>query len=115
MMAANYDIVCDQGATFQRVFTWQDSTGVPVNISGYTARMQVRATVSSSTILLSFTTENGGLTLGDAAGTITATATAATTAGVAAGCYVYDLELINGATVYRLVQGQFTVDGEVTR
>lgn len=114
-MAAKYDIVCDQGATFSRVFTWQDSTGVPVNVTGYTARMQVRATIDAGATLLSFTTENGGITLGGAAGTITVTATAATTASVSAGCYVYDLELINGATVYRLVQGQFTVDGEVTR
>ncbi len=114
-MAGTHDIVCDQGATFSRVFTWQDSVGLPVNLTGYTARMQVRATIDAASTLLSFTTENGGITLGAAAGTITVTATAATTAAVSAGCYVYDLELINGATVYRLVQGQFTVDGEVTR
>lgn len=77
--------------------------------------MQVRDTITAASTLFSFTTENGGITLGGTAGTITVTATAATTAAVSAGCYVYDLELINGATVYRLVQGQFTVDGEVTR
>jgi hypothetical protein len=114
-MAGTHDIVCDQGATFSRVFTWEDSTGVPVNVAGYTARMQVRETVTAASTLLSFTTENGGITLGGTAGTITVTATATQTAAIAAGCYVYDLELINGATVYRLVQGQFTVDGEVTR
>jgi hypothetical protein len=36
-------------------------------------------------------------------------------AAVSAGDYVYDLELINGATVTRLVQGTFTVNAEVTR
>jgi hypothetical protein len=114
-MAGTHDIVCDQGATFTRVFTWEDSTGVPVNLTGYTARMQVRDTITAASTLFSFTTENGGISLGGTAGTITVTASATTTAAVAAGCYVYDLELISGATVYRLVQGQFTVDGEVTR
>lgn len=114
-MAGTHDIVCDQGATFSRVFTWQDSTGLPVNLTGYTARMQVRATIDSASILLSLTTENSGIALGGAAGTVTVTATATQTAAVAAGCYVYDIELVIGSTVVRLVQGQFTVDGEVTR
>ncbi len=87
-MAGTHDIVCDQGATFSRVFTWEDSTGVPVNLTGYTGRMQVRETVTAASTLLSFTTENGGMTLGSTAGTITVTATAATTAAVSAGCYV---------------------------
>ncbi len=114
-MAGTHDIVCDQGATFSRVFTWQDSTGLPVNLTGYTARMQVRATIDSASTLLSLTTENGGISLGGTAGTVTITASATQTAAVAAGCYVYDIELVIGSTVVRLVQGQFTVDGEVTR
>jgi hypothetical protein len=114
-MAGTHDIVCDQGSTFTRVFTWQDSTGVPINLSMYTGRMQVRATIDNASTLLSLTTENGGIALGGAAGTITVTATATQTAAVAAGCYVYDLEMVTGAVVTRLVQGQFTVDAEVTR
>jgi len=77
--------------------------------------MQVRATIDNASTLLSLTTENGGIALGGAAGTITVTATATQTAAVAAGCYVYDLEMVTGAVVTRLVQGQFTVDAEVTR
>ena len=114
-MAGTHDIVCDQGSTFTRVFTWQDSTGVPINLSMCTGRMQVRATIDNASTLLSLTTENGGIALGGAAGTITVTATATQTAAVAAGCYVYDLEMVTGAVVTRLVQGQFTVDGEVMR
>ena len=114
-MAGTHDIVCDQGATFSRVFTWEDSTANPIDLTLYTARMQVRATVESASTLLSLTTENGGITLGGIAGTITVTATATQTAAIAAGCYVYDLEMVTGAVVTRLVQGQFTVDAEVTR
>ena len=42
MAAGLYDITIEQGATFQMNLTWKDSTGSPVNITGYTARMQVR-------------------------------------------------------------------------
>lgn len=114
-MAGTHDFICDQGATFRRIITWQDSTGLPVNLTGYTARMQVRATIDSGSTLLSLTTENGGIDLGGTAGTVTLTATATQTAAVAAGCYVYDIELVINSTVVRLVQGQFTVDAEVTR
>lgn len=114
-MAGVHNFSCEQGATFSRVITFQGSDGVAVNLSGYTARMQVRADHESAVVLLSLTTENGGIALGGAAGTVTLTATATQTAALAAGEAVYDLELVNGATVIRLIQGCFVVDPEVTR
>lgn len=115
-MAAKYDIVMDQGATFSRAITWQDSQAVPVNLTGYTARMQVRDEVDSASAALSLTTENSRISLGGTAGTITLLVSATDTAAVAAGEYVYDLELVSGSgTVTRLIQGCFTVDAEVTR
>lgn len=124
---------CEQGATFSRVMTVYSgvtdaeiesakSGTVPasmaakkVNLTGYTARMQVRETASSASIILSLTTENGGITLGGSAGTVTITISATETAALTAGSYVYDLELISGSTVYRRIQGDFDVDAEVTR
>lgn len=114
-IAARYDMICDQGATFSRVITWEDSNGSPINLTAYTARMQVRPEASSSTTTLSLTTENGRITLGGSAGTITLTVAAADTAAVAAGPYVYDLELVSGGVVTRLTMGSFTVRAEVTR
>ena len=106
----------DQGATFSRAITWQDSQAVPVNLTGYTARMQVRDEVDSASAALSLTTENSRISLGGTAGTITLLVSATDTAAVAAGEYVYDLELVSGSgTVTRLIQGCFTVDAEVTR
>jgi len=115
MPAGNYDITCDQGATFSRVITWKNSNGTPIDLTNYTARLQVRANYPSSTVLLNLTTENGGITLGGALGTITLAATATTTAAIAADEYVYDLELITASTVTRLVEGSFIVTPEVTR
>ena len=40
---------------------------------------------------------------------------AVTTSATVPGQYVYDLELMSGATVYRLLEGLFFVTGEVTK
>lgn len=114
-MAGVHNLTCEQGATFQRVITYQGSDGVAVNLTGYTARMQVRTDHESATVLLSLTTENGGITLGGAAGTVTLLGTATQTAALEAGEHVYDLELVTGSVVTRLIQGCFVVDPEVTR
>jgi tRNA threonylcarbamoyladenosine modification (KEOPS) complex Pcc1 subunit len=115
MPAGGYDMVCEQGATFSRVFTWADENEVPVDLTGYTARMHVRTAVGTATTTIELTTANSRITLGGAAGTITLQLTATDTAALAAKRYVYDLELVSGATVTRLLQGAFTVSPEVTR
>lgn len=115
MTAAQHDILIEQGATFTLNLVWKDSDGNPINITGYTARMQVRRKHADTAVLLNFTTENGAITLGGAAGTIDVEALADITDGtVRAG--VYDLELENGSgVVTRLIEGKVTVTPEVTR
>ena len=115
MPAGQYDITCDQGATFSRVITWKNSNGTPIDLTNYTARMQVRSNYPSNTVILSLTTENSGIALGGVLGTITLAATATATGAIAADEYVYDLELITGSNVTRVVEGSFTVTPEVTR
>ena len=56
------------------------------------------------------------ISLGGAAGTITLTISATDTAALSAPQNgVYDLELVSGSTVTRLVQGTFLVTPEATR
>jgi hypothetical protein len=114
-MAGSFDISCDQGATFALAISWIDSDGTAVNLSAYTARMHVRPSVESATLTVALTTENGGIVLDAATGRIELRLTATQTAALAAGAYVYDLELVSGATVTRIIQGAFTVRAEVTR
>ena len=109
-----YDIVCPQGATFDRTFTYTVG-GTAVDLTGYTAGLQVRAGADAGTALITLSTGGSGLVLGGTAGTITATISAAVTGAVDAGSYAYDLELYQGSTVTRLLQGAFTVTGGVTR
>ena len=79
--------------------------------------MQMRETVESSTPFLTLTTENGGITLGGAAGTINILATAAATSAITATGGVYDLEIVaaDTVTVTRLLEGIVIISPEVTR
>lgn len=106
----------NQGATFRHKFTWQDGKKRPVDLTGYTARLQARETIESPTVIVNLTSENGGIVLGGTAGTVSLYLSAAATAAITAKKLVYDLELVapNG-DVTRLVGGAIAVSPEVTR
>lgn len=108
-----------QGATYSRVFTWKIGTllaSVPVDLTGCTARMQLREEVDSDAVLLELTTTNNRIALGGAAGTVTFALTAADTAALAFTRAVYDLEVVLAdGSVRRLMAGHVIVSPEVTR
>jgi hypothetical protein len=113
-MAGAYNFTIEQGATFNLLMTWRIDN-VPVNLTGYTARLQARIDVDETDTILSLTT-GAGITLGGAAGTITLDQTATQTALLPKGEYVYDLELqSSGGIVTRLLQGELNISAEVTR
>lgn len=116
MSAGLYTLTIEQGATLSLVLTYKDSSGNLVNLTGYTARMSLRSTFDAAAAILSLTTENSRISLGGAAGTITLTVSATDTAALTAPqSGVYDLELVSGSTVTRLIQGTFTVTPEATK
>jgi hypothetical protein len=116
MPAGIYNLTIEQGATFILPVTWKDANDNPINLTGYTARMQVRQYKDSTAALVTATTENNGIVLGGALGTITITITATATAALPAIIGFYDLELVSGAgTVSRLLQGTATISAEVTK
>jgi hypothetical protein len=117
MPAAQYDITIEQGATFKWSITWRDDGGLLTNLTGYTARMQVRPSVHDpNPPLLDLTTQNGAITLGGAAGTIVVVASATQTAAITNKKGVYDLELVDATGfVTRLLQGSVGFSHEVTR
>ena len=116
MSAGTYDFYIEQGATYQLVVTWKQPDGTPVDLTGYSARMQFRKTKTSTTVLFSGTTANGVISLGGAAGTVSITIPATSTDDFTFGCGVYDLELESaGGIVTRLIEGDVEVSKEVTR
>lgn len=116
MAAATYDFDIEQGATLLKPIVWKDSTGSPVNLTGYTAKMQVRQSVSSSDVLLEMSTVNGRISITPLTGTITLIFSATLTAAITWSRGKYDLELTsNDGTVTRLIEGQISVSKEITR
>jgi hypothetical protein len=115
MAATTYDILIEQGATYSQVISYKES-GVAINLTGYTARMQVRATLEAASTLVELTTANSRIALGGTAGTISLTISATDTAALTSGRGVYDLELVSGSgIVTRLLQGVATISRNVTR
>lgn len=74
MAAGQLNLGVRRGVNFSVVLTWRDETDVLVDLTGYTAEMDVRTTeADTGTQLLTLTTSNSRITLGGAAGTITLT------------------------------------------
>lgn len=117
MAAGKYDFIIEQGATFTRNVVWKDSSGVAVNLDGYTISGKIRRKPSDSSELVSFTctitnASNGAFTF-----SLTASQTASLPVkanGENLEC-VYDIEASTGATVYRLLNGVCTISAEVTK
>lgn len=87
----------------------------PVDLAGYTARMQIRASLAGD-VITELTTENNKIVLDNTAKTITFSLSATETAAFSFNSAVYSLELVSsGAQVTQLINGNLTLVKEVTR
>lgn len=120
-----YNLEMWQGATFTMTITVKDSTGNVQNLTGYTARMQMRSSYGAGTATESLTSSNGEITIiaaeGNLAFQLASTRTAAIPVDLNNGkppktVYVYDIELVDSnGVVSKLLYGDVNVFGEVTR
>ena len=117
MPAHKVPLKIEQGATFDQPYTWKaGAPAAPVDLTGCTARAQVRPEIDSDTVLMDLTTENGRIELGGVLGTIRLYIAAADTAAIAWESGVYDLEIeFAGGRVVRRMAGSVSVSPEVTR
>lgn len=109
------DLQIYKGATYNPIFNWQDFTGKNINITGYTAQLQMRTSVNSTKIIANLTDGNDGLILGGAAGTIQINMTPAMTLAIAETAAVYDLVLTSTIYKYTLVNGNIIFIPGVTQ
>ena len=108
------NFVCPQGSTFRRTLTYT-LDAVPVNLSGYSSRLQVRQAYYSDNPLVSLVS-GSGITMGGSAGTIDILISASATSSFPTGTHVYDLEIVSPSNIVdRLIEGTFNVTPEVTR
>tara|TARA_X000000950_G_scaffold127347_1_gene159261 strand:- start:2198 stop:2530 length:333 start_codon:yes stop_codon:yes gene_type:complete len=110
-MAAISNIFIDQGTDFSVTVDVTDANGSPLNLSGYTAASQIRKSYASSSASATFTTS-----ISASSGQVTMSLTDTQTSGLAAGRYLYDLNITSSASVTtRVVEGQVIVTPGVTR
>lgn len=124
--APRYTFIIEQGSTTNFEVRYLDDSSNPINLSGYQARMQLRPSVESETILLSLSSslqpDGTGLNMSGSTGALPLSSgsigvyiSAATSSALTFSEAVYDLEISNATTVTRLLQGKIKLSREVTR
>lgn len=130
MTAQTVPLTIEQGATFQKSFTWcfpgpdENTPGPPHDLTGYVGRMQIRKK-QKDPVLVDASTTNGRLVFGIPQGGGVADLTNGRiminlsdddTDLLTSKSAVYDLEVEDSnGVVYRLLKGPVTVDPNVTQ
>jgi len=110
----SFPLYINQGADWFVNFTYQDSSGNPINLSTYTANLQIRSHYDDLTPALSLAV-GSGLTV-NSAGVIAAHATAAQTNAMPDGQYLFQLTITSaGGVVYSLVENNVIVTPSVVK
>ena len=104
------NIALDQGCTFEKVITAQNSASQNVTISTGTCAAKMRQSLHSSNNITTLTTAVAG-------SNCTISLSATQTASLSPGNYVYDVEYTQsgGTIVERVAEGIITVYGEATK
>jgi hypothetical protein len=119
MAAGRYNFVIEQGTTFTLALQYKDSNSAPVDLTGYSGRMQIRPSIGSPTAYLclssSIQADGTGITFPTpVSGTINLFISAASSSLLTFNQGVYDLEITSGSVVTRLIQGSVQLSKEVT-
>ena len=112
MTAATYNLVIDQGSDFAIDLLIKEG-GVVKDLTGYSARAQMRSTKTATDVAASFTCSIPIPTNG----IVKMELPASTSSAMTAGLFFYDLEIhtAGDAIVKRLIEGKVTLNQEVTR
>lgn len=115
MPAIVRNLSIEMGGMLRVRFALKTAGGVPLDISGYKARMQIRD--ETGVLIDELTSDNGRIALGGTAGTVEIVFPATVTAGVSVQRAGYDLELEPPAgpdETWKLSRGTVRYRPEVT-
>jgi len=126
MAAGKYSFIIEQGATTNLNVQWTNNSGSAVDLTGYQARMQIRPGIESSEVYISLSSslspDGTGLNLNGSDGETSLTSGSI---GIYISAYsssllnfteaYYDLEMVNGREVTRLLEGKVRLSKNVTR
>jgi hypothetical protein len=111
-MASYAELIVDQGSTFNTILTLtDDTTNLPINVSGYSINANVKKSYYSVNNTAVFTS-----TINDAAnGNVSISISSDTSSNIKAGRYVYDVKITSpGSVVTRVIEGILTVTPKVS-
>lgn len=133
MAAGIYNFIIEQGTTHTFRIDYKDSNNEPIDLTGYTARMQIRNAPKGNTLHasltntitgcgtgLNMTPEVDGVTYPASSGSIEVVISAASSSAFNFDQASYDLEIVNTdpitlcETVTRVLQGKIKLSKEVT-
>ena len=126
MAAGKYSFIIEQGATTDFEIIWTDAEGSRSDLTGYHARMQIRSDYGANSTLYaslssSLKADGTGLNLSGSSGTnplssgsIGIFISAASSSAFSFGEAKYDLEVVSGSYVTRLLEGRIKLSKEVT-
>lgn len=119
-----HNITIWQGSTFGMNLVLKNEDGTVQDLTGYSARMEIRPTYRAATYEERLSSSNGEITIEATNGKLILELSAARTSNITVdlsngkppkSTYVYDLEIDIDGTVSKILYGDFTVYGEVTR
>lgn len=125
MAAGKYNLLIEQGATYQVEIQYKDSAGVAVDLTGYSGKLQIRPSIGSPTAYIclssSLQPDGTGLNFSGSYGTTPPTSgsigiyiSAISSSLLTFDTGVYDLEISSGSFTTRLLQGNVQLSKEVT-
>lgn len=124
--------IIKQGSTFRRRLEYLDSNGDPIDLTNYQARMQIRPTIESNSVLFNLTTtasaDGTGITMTPSSASVILPISSGSM-GIVISAYssslvdfdtaYFDFEIYSGSgvstTVERLLEGKVKMIKNVTR
>jgi hypothetical protein len=114
-MAGQKNFEVDQNTTFTFIVVYKDNNGLPIDLTGSSAKLQVRDTKGGSKLAVSLTSPSGGIIINAALGKITVKMTPTQTSKLFYPKSSYDLMLTDSNfNKIKLLEGFITLSRSVT-
>jgi hypothetical protein len=114
-MAGQKNFEVDQNATFSFIVEYKDNNGLPIDLTGATAKMQVRDQKGGTKLAFSLTSPSGGIVIDPTNGKLTIKMTPTQTNKLFYPKSSYDVMITDSNTnKIKLLEGYMTLSRSVT-
>jgi hypothetical protein len=114
-MAGQKNFEVDQNTTFSFIVEYKDNNGLPIDLTGATAKLQVRDTKGGSKLAFTLTSPAGGITITPLLGKLSIKMTPTQTSKLFYPKSSYDIMITDSNTnKIKLLEGFLTLSRSVT-